>query len=462
MFLLGFLGLLVLGAAFVIAFYLVDFSDGLGLPFGIFVGLLIAAIGALWAGSLVVGHHFDDLERLRALLLVAAARAERLPADWPALGEAGREALDLADAACRALDAQRERGERTDDKLAAVVAAAAEGLLVMTDTGLVSLVNEAALDILGADAVAVGTSVYAALERDHMVDVEQRAQRTGEAVQAELLLVDGRRMEALVAPLGDHGGYVISLPHREPGRRNLVRHDLSLHDAPPQARVPSGASPRDWRLEDLPVVVFDSETTGLDVSNARIVSLGAVRCHGHRAYPRVNLDRLVDPGVPIPAQSFAIHGIADEMVAGAGSFSDSWPVLSAMFDGMLVVGHSIGFDLAILKAECGRYGLHWKLPPALDTGLLYSALYPRETDVGLESLAARFGVEIEGRHTALGDALVTAEIWIALMAQLIDRGIATYGAARRFSLTARPLLARQRQAGWVLAADSGQWGQADG
>jgi len=460
--LLIFLSLLLLAAGIIMAVHAVDFRVGFSLPLAALLGLLVAGIGVIWAGFAMVDHHFDELERLRGLLLVAAGREDPPPPDWPALGEAGLEAAELGAAARHALLAQRELGGRTDEKLAAVVAAAAEGLLVMTEAGLVSLVNEAALKVLGAEAVAVGTSVYAALERDHMVDIEHRAHETGEAVQAELLLVDGRRIDALVAPLGEHGGFVISLPHREPGRRSQVLHDLTLHDNPPPARVDPNAPPHDWPLAVLPILVFDSETTGLDVAIARIISLGAVRSHGHRLYPRINLDSLVNPGISIPRQSTAVHGIADRMVADAPDFAAGWPPLAEMIEGAVVVGHSIGFDLAILKAECDRHGLAWKTPPALDTALLYSALYPKEQDIGLESLAARFGVEIEGRHTALGDALVTAEVWIALMAQLIDRGVATYGAAREFSMGARVLLAQQRQAGWLPAARNENKGEAHG
>ena len=460
--LLIFLGFLLLAASIIMAVEAVDFRAGLSLPMMGLLGLLMAGIGAIWIGFAMVDHHFDELERLRGLLLVAAGREDPLPPDWPALGECGLEAFGLGAAARRALLAQRELGGRTDEKLAAVVAAAAEGLLVMTEAGLVSLVNAAALKVLGADAVAVGTSVYAALERDHMVDIEHRARQTGEAVQAELLLVDGRRTDALVAPLGDHGGFVISLPHREPGQRSQVLHDLTLHDSPPAVSIDPSTPPHDWPLEELPILVVDSETTGLDVAIVRIISLGAVRCHGHRLYPRINLDSLVNPGIPIPPRSTAVHGITDRMVAGAPDFAAGWPPLAEMIEGAVVVGHSIGFDLAILKAECDRYGLTWHTPPALDTALLYSALYPKEQDIGLESLATRFGVEIEGRHTALGDALVTAEVWVALMAQLIDRGVATYGAAREFSMGARVLLAQQRQAGWLPAARAENKGTRDG
>ena len=460
--LLIFIGLVLLAAAILFATQFVDFRADIGLPIGVLLGLLLGGAGAVWAGFAMVDHHFDDLERLRGMLLVAAGRAEPLAEDWPALDNAGREIVELGAAARRAIMAQREFGGRTDDKLAAVVAAAAEGLLVMTESGLVSLVNDAALKVLGERAVAVGTSVYAALDRDHMVEIEHRALETGEAIQAELLLVDGRRMEALVAPLSDHGGFVISLPHREPGRRNLVEHDLTLHDRPPEFRIASGVLPHDCPLAELPVLVFDSETTGLDVAMARVISLGAVRSQGHRIYGNFNLDSLVNPGMQIPPQSTAVHGITDRMVDGAPDFAAGWPPLAEMIEGSVVVGHSIGFDLAILKSECDRAGIAWHTPPALDTALLYSALYPKEKEIGLENLADRFGVEIEGRHTALGDALVTAEIWIALMAQLVDRGITTYGAAREFSMKARLLLAQQRQAGWLPAARGENKGREDG
>ncbi len=460
--LLIFLGALLLTTVVLLAIFFMDFRAGISLQAGLLMALLLGATGVIWAGFAMIGHHFDDLERLRGLLLVAAGKETPLPDDWPALEGADREIIELGSATRRAITAQRALGGRTDDWLASVVAAAAEGLLVMTESGLVSLVNDAALKVLGEQAVAVGTSVYAALDRDHMVEIEHRALETGEAIQVELLLVDGRRMEALVAPLSDHGGFVISLPHREPGRRNLISHDPSLHERRPEFRIAPDVPLQDVPLEELPVLVFDSETTGLDIAVARVISLGAVRTQGHRIYGNMNLDSLVNPGIPIPPQSTAVHGISDRMVDGAPAFPAGWTPLAEMMESSVIVGHSIGFDLAVLRSECDRADLPWVTPPALDTALLYSALYPKEKEIGLENLAERFGVEIEGRHTALGDALVTAEIWVALMAQLMDRGVTTYGAARTFSLNARLLLAQQRQARWLPAVGNEQKAKPNG
>ncbi len=444
--------ILLLFAGIALVVHQVDSGDGPSLLLFALVALLVAAVGAVAAGFILLDRHFDDLDRLRGALLVAAGRAEPLAPDWPPAGDSRAETRALGVAAARAINAHRALGGRIDEKLAAIVGAAAEGLLVMTANGQVSLVNAAAMTVFGADAVAVGTSVYAALERDGMVELEHRIDQAGEAVAVHLPHVDGRSIEAIMAPLGEHGGYVVSLPHRVPGRSNAVAHDLTLHDRPPAVALDAGTVDG-WPLEDLPVVVLDSETTGLDVAIDRIVSLGAVRGHGWRLYPHANLDCLVNPGVPIPRQSTAIHGISDAMAAAAPGFAEAWPRLRETMAGAVVVGHSIGFDLAIVKRECERHGGDWSEPPALDVALLYSALRPKEGEISLDRLAEHYGIKIEGRHTALGDALVTAEIWLALLPRLIDRGVRTYGEARRFSAAAGGLLAKQRGAGWLVAAD---------
>jgi DNA polymerase-3 subunit epsilon len=441
-------------AGIALAFHVaVQPAGGSLLPLAL-AALLVAAVGAVAAGFILLERHFEDLDRLRGALLVAAGRDGPLPPDWPPLGDSRTETVALGAAAARAINAHRALGGRLDEKLASVVGAAAEGLLVMTANGQVSLVNAAAMKVFGADAVAVGTSVYAALERDGMAELEHRIDAAGEAAAVHLPHVDGRSIEAIMAPLGEHGGYVLSLPHRAPGRGNPVAHDLTLHDRPPAVSIGAGALDG-WPLEDLPVAVFDAETTGLDVALDRVVSLGAVRGHGWRLYPHANLDCLVNPGMAIPRQSTAIHGITDAMAAAAPGFAEAWPRLRGIMAGCVVVGHSIGFDLAIVRRECERHGAEWSAPPALDVALLHAALRPKQTGISLDRLAEQYGIEIEGRHTALGDALVTAEIWLALLPLLIEHGVRGYGAARRFSATAAGLLAQQRRAGWLVAADGG-------
>jgi DNA polymerase-3 subunit epsilon len=77
-----------------------------------------------------------------------------------------------------------------------------------------------------------------------------------------------------------------------------------------------------------------------------------------------------------------------------------------------------------------------------------AALYPDMTDLSLDAIAERLGVEARGRHTALGDCLVTAEIFGKLVAVLADRGVTTFDEAQTLAATPKRMIGRQREAGW--------------
>ncbi len=201
-------------------------------------------------------------------------------------------------------------------------------------------------------------------------------------------------------------------------------------------------------LADLPVLVVDLETTGLDVRSDRVVSIGAVTALGPRLYRDDILDILVNPERPVPARSTAIHGITDAMVADSPTFADAFKKLGAMLIDRVVVGHNIGFDLAILRGECARVGLAWSQPTGLDLVRLAAALDRRERDLTLEGMAERWGISVSGRHTALGDALMAAEMWAHILPRLNDAGVVTLGDALAFERRARAVIANQKRAGW--------------
>ena len=121
-----------------------------------------------------------------------------------------------------------------------------------------------------------------------------------------------------------------------------------------------------------------------------------------------------------------------------------------MARGCVVVGHNVGFDIAFLTREAERAGAVWTPSFALDTGHLVAAMEPALERFDLDSLCRRFGVATGGRHTALGDALATAELFVRLIPLLRDRGVATLGDALRFSKRARSLRSQQKSAGWFL------------
>jgi DNA polymerase-3 subunit epsilon len=102
----------------------------------------------------------------------------------------------------------------------------------------------------------------------------------------------------------------------------------------------------------------------------------------------------------------------------------------------------------MLKREFELAGLRWEEPLFLDSLLLASGLDPKSKELGLETLAAVFGVDVHGRHTALGDSLVTAEIYRRMLPRLADLGIRTLGDAISFSGKATHLIAKQDASGW--------------
>ena len=206
--------------------------------------------------------------------------------------------------------------------------------------------------------------------------------------------------------------------------------------------------PRHTALAALPAVALDLETTGLDVASDRIVQIGTVSMRGPFVLGEPRLDTRVDPGMPISAASTRVHGITDLGVAGAPRLADLIESLAEMLAGRVVVGQNIHFDLAVLRHEAARAGVPWHEPPALDVGHLASALDRGLVDLGLESLANRFGVTIEARHDALGDSLAAAEIFAALVPRLREADVRTLGEAEAFAARRTDLVRREVEAGW--------------
>ena len=202
-------------------------------------------------------------------------------------------------------------------------------------------------------------------------------------------------------------------------------------------------------LITLDALVIDTETTGLDPAKAWIVEFGALRLVGGRLDLAAPLHRRVQPGESIPPAVSQIHGIDDAAVADAPAFAAIAPEIAAAFDGAVTVGHTVGFDLAVLKREFARAGVPWSPPRTLDTQLLAEIAAPGLAGYSLENLAAWLGVTITGRHSALGDAEVTARIFLALLPKLRDVGIRTLAEAERACRAMTEELDKQHRAGFA-------------
>lgn len=194
-------------------------------------------------------------------------------------------------------------------------------------------------------------------------------------------------------------------------------------------------SARSQALEDVPLTdlaytVFDTETTGLNPSQGdEIIQIGATRIVNGKLLRQESFEQLVNPRRIIPQESIPIHGITPEMVQGQPDILEVLPAFHAFAHDTVLVAHNAAFDMRFLQLKEKATGLSFD-QPVLDTLLLSALIHPSQDSHRLEAIAERFNVTVIGRHTAMGDAMVTAEVFLKLIPLLAEKGIYTLGQAR--------------------------------
>jgi DNA polymerase III subunit epsilon len=222
--------------------------------------------------------------------------------------------------------------------------------------------------------------------------------------------------------------HVVVAPQARSGRP--VYYDFDLFSQP-------GQSPEldDRLLTELAYTVFDTETTGLAPSEGdEIISIGAVRILNGRLLEQESFDRLVRPRTAVRRESQAVHGIAPSMLLDQPFIEEVLPAFQRFAEDTVLVAHNAAFDMRLLQLAQPRTGVAF-VQPVLDTLLLSALVHPGHTDADhrLELIAARLGVQVIGRHTALGDAIVAGEVFLKLVPLLAERGIRTLKQAREAS-----------------------------
>ncbi len=194
-------------------------------------------------------------------------------------------------------------------------------------------------------------------------------------------------------------------------------------------------SARSQALEDVPLTdlaytVFDTETTGLNPSQGdEIIQIGATRIVNGKLLRQESFEQLVNPHRSIPPASIPIHGITPDMVEGQPDILEVLPAFHAFAQDTVLVAHNAAFDMRFLQLKEKTTGLSFD-QPVLDTLLLSALIHPSQDSHRLEAIAERFNVTVIGRHTAMGDAMVTAEVFLKLIPLLAEKGIYTLGQAR--------------------------------
>jgi DNA polymerase-3 subunit epsilon len=204
-------------------------------------------------------------------------------------------------------------------------------------------------------------------------------------------------------------------------------------------------------FSDCRFVVVDVETTGVSALNGdRVTEVAAVVVEQGRIDDA--FQSLVNPGRPIPARITALTGISDEMVAGAPDFRDIAEALALTLADRTFVAHNAVFDWGFLSMEFRRAERPEALvgSPVCTVRLARRVLahLPRRN---LDAVAWHYGIPIDGRHRALGDARATAQVLQALLRDAERRDIHTLGALQDW-IASRTGAAKKRRSAmprWV-------------
>lgn len=171
-------------------------------------------------------------------------------------------------------------------------------------------------------------------------------------------------------------------------------------------------------VENTRFVVFDTETTGLDIINDRILSIGAIGV----------FDNVIDVADSIEiylkqnqfkAESVEIHGILKEGKLTKLSEAEAMGNFISFIENAVLVAHHTAFDVEMINAALKRLELPKLKNKTIDTGILFKKLEgKKDAHFNLDVLSEEFNIPKHDRHTAAGDAFITALLFLKIISKL--------------------------------------------
>ncbi len=162
-----------------------------------------------------------------------------------------------------------------------------------------------------------------------------------------------------------------------------------------------------------PIVFFDLETTGTNITRDRIVEISIVKIMPGKEDEPIIKTRRINPEMPIPAEATAVHKITDADVAGEPTFRQVAHSLAEMLKGCDIAGfNSNRFDIPLLDEEFNRVGVEFDFHKAnfVDVQTIFHKLEPRNLTAAYKFYC---GKDLEGAHGAQADTMATYEVLLA-------------------------------------------------
>ncbi|MEF3079024.1 3'-5' exonuclease [Winogradskyella poriferorum] len=172
-------------------------------------------------------------------------------------------------------------------------------------------------------------------------------------------------------------------------------------------------------LKDIRFVVFDTETTGLDTKNDRILSIGCVAIKDLKIKVSDQLELYLKQD-KFNADTVKIHGLLKEGKLIKVEETEAIKLFLKYIENAVLVAHHAAFDVAMINAALSRLELPKLKNRVLDTGSIFkkTELDKSKTHFGLDELSNLFKIPMHDRHTASGDAYITALLFLKLISKL--------------------------------------------
>jgi len=190
-----------------------------------------------------------------------------------------------------------------------------------------------------------------------------------------------------------------------------------------------------YELSELHYVVLDTETTGFDYEKDRILCIGALRLQNESIAVQDCLEIYIRQE-HYDRESTAIHGILSREERPCMDEKEALVDFMHYLGNGVIVAHHARFDLTMLNTALIRHRMPKIRNMVLDTSVLYrkmvidSPVVHKKERYTLDELADKFDISKKDRHTALGDALITAFAFLRILHALRKKGITTLGQAR--------------------------------